>query len=57
MRLRTRLGLKILEARIWLVRKRFDWSQYPMIDPELLGEPDAKTKATLDKIYDSMRMN
>lgn len=57
MRLRTKLGLKILEARIWLVRKRIDWTAYPLVDPDLLGEPDAKIKAQVDKIFDSIRMN
>lgn len=57
MRLKTKMGIKILEARIWWVRKRSEWSQYPLVDPELLGEPDAKTKAQIDKIYDSLRMN
>jgi hypothetical protein len=57
MRLRTKLGVKMLEARIWLLRKRLDWSRYPEIDPELLGEPDAETRAILDRAFASLRMN
>jgi len=57
MRLRTKLGVKMLEARIWLLRKRLDWSRYPEIDPDLIGEPDAKTKAKLDQMFASLRMN
>lgn len=58
MRLKTKINLKILEAQIWWLRTRTEWSRYPeFIDQELLGPPDAATKAKLDEIFDSLRLN
>lgn len=60
MRLRTKMGLKMLNARIWLLRKRATWNQYPVISQyifDIVGESDAKAKAKVDKMFDSLRMN